>query len=313
VLVLCAGCSAPLDAGENRPHAAPPLDARNPIILLNDGATDNWQGEYALVLSSLHGTPLLGIVVNTSPPRPDLKANLKGWTNMTDAATASGIVGVPQPLASMSVPFEPPADGQIDSTPSQGSDGARFIVATSAAYAQPGRPVAVVTGGRLTDVADAYLLDPTIATRIVVVSSLGTATDGSAEMGVPNGEMDPWADRIVATRLNYVQMNAYYDQQTDVPAARTSELPDNAFGMWIAAKQSQVYTLDVAADQVAVQAAILPNFITKAEPASIEAASRASDTPTLRYGSGNAWVIRSANASTATAEFWNGLSRLGMP
>ena len=37
----------------------------------------------------------------------------------------------------------------------------------------PWRPLVVVTGSRLTDVADAYLMDPTVADRVVVVSALG--------------------------------------------------------------------------------------------------------------------------------------------
>ena len=46
-------------------------------------------------------------------------------------------------------------------------------------------------------------------------------------MGIPNGEMDPWADTIVAGRFRYVQVSAFYDQLTDVTGGptRVSHLP----------------------------------------------------------------------------------------
>jgi hypothetical protein len=90
-----------------------------------------------------------------------------------------------------------------------------------------------VTGGRLTDIADAYLMDHTLPERVVVVASLGATTLGGAEMGVPNGELDTWADIIVAQKFRYVQVSTYYDSATDVPASLVSQLPTNPFTSWI--------------------------------------------------------------------------------
>ncbi len=140
-----------------------------------------------------------------------------------------------------------------DTTPNR-SEGARLIVDTSTRLSLPYRPLVVVTGGRLTDVADAYLVDPTVTERVVVVSSLGKTSASGGAMAAPNGEMDPWADAIVTARFRFVQVSAYYDQLTDVPAARLSELPSNPFGSWIAAKQPKIWNLDEAADQVSIAA-----------------------------------------------------------
>ena len=96
----------------------------------------------------------------------------------------------------------------------------------------------VVTGSRLTDVADAYLMDPTVVDRVVVVSALGGAAAGGSVMGWPNGELDPWADWIVGQRFRYIQVNGYYDQPGDVTAAKAADLPANPFGAWMAAKVS---------------------------------------------------------------------------
>src|SRR5204862_8265554 len=124
----------------------------------------------------------------------------------------------------------------------------------------PYRPLVVATGGRLTDVADAYLIDKTVTDRVVVVSSLGTTTASGGAMASPNGEMDPWADAIVTARFRFVQVSAFYDQLTDVPASRVSQLPANPFGDWIAAKQPKIWDLPAAADQVAIMAVGVPDF-----------------------------------------------------
>ena len=50
--VLAGGCKETFDAGYNRPNGLLPVDQRNPVILLNDGAYDNWFGEYGVLLAN---------------------------------------------------------------------------------------------------------------------------------------------------------------------------------------------------------------------------------------------------------------------
>src|SRR4029079_17856767 len=136
-----------------------------------------------------------------------------------------------------------PAGCPIDAPLPNRSEGARLIVDTSARLSLPYRPLVLVTGGRLTDVADPYLIDPKVTDRVVVVSSLGKTSASGGAMAAPNGEMDPWADAIVTARFRFVQVSAFYDQLADVPTARLSELPANALGAWIAAKQPKIWDL----------------------------------------------------------------------
>jgi hypothetical protein len=168
----------------------------------------------------------------------------------------------------------------------------------------------VVTGGRLTDIADAYLVDPTVTERVVVVSSLGTTTASGGAMGNPNGEMDPWADAIVTARFRFVQVSAFYDQLTDVPAARLSELPGNPLGAWIAAKQSKIWSLPEAADQVAVVAVGVPSFATAVDRVSALAPVGAGATagPDLVADpNGSAWLVTQSAGAEATGRFWKAL------
>lgn len=300
-----AACTETLDAGSTRPHGILPVDERNPLVLLNDGPSDNWQGEYAMLLANDGGAPLTAIVVNASPAWPDLDANVRGWRALATAARDSGLRNIPDPVTSVGGALVEPASGRIEDTVPNRSEGARVILDVAAAQSLPYRPVVVATGTRLTDVADAYLLDPSVAEKLVVVASLGSLEATGGAMSNPNGEMDPWADYIVSTRLEYVQVSAFYDQLGDVTDARVSELPDNAFGAWMAEKQPAIYSIAVAADQVSVLAAGYPAFVARAEH--VTASGSPSDTggpdlvPDAR---GKAWLVTESNAELAASRLW---------
>jgi hypothetical protein len=129
-------------------------------------------------------------------------------------------------------------------------------------------------------------------------------------MAAPNGEMDPWADAIVTSRFRFVQVSAFYDQLTDVPASRLPDLPANALGNWIAAKQPKVWGLPEAADQVAVVAVGIPSFATAVEPVSAGAlvGPGATAGPDLVADPDGAARLVTGNASAeATGRFWKAL------
>lgn len=309
---LSLGCTGTMDAGGDLPRGLLPVDARNPIVLCNDGARDNWQGELALLFSRFGGPKLTGIVVNDSPAWTELAENLAGWEEMTAAARQSGFDDVPSPVASRSTFKIRPDDGLIESTAVQDSEGARFIVDAVRLHATADRPLVIVTGGRLTEVADAFLLEPTIAEQVVVVAALGTLTDTGALMDRPNGEMDHWANIIVSSRLRYIQVSQYYNQKEDVPEARLSELPDTAFGRWIAAKQATVLEESLAADQISVLAVAEPEFVTEIMFA--QQVNQSGGTLTLPPAleateEGEVRVVTGVNADLPRELFWDMLKR----
>jgi hypothetical protein len=206
-----------------------------------------------------------------------------------------------------SEPLVRPTDGKIESTTPNSSPGAKVILEVSARLSLPWRPVVVATGSRLTDIADAYLMDPTVAERVVVVSALGGEANGSSAMGWPNGELDPWADWIVGQRFRYIQINGYYDQLGDVTAARAAELPANAFGTWMAAKIPSLFQIPMSSDQIGVLALGLPAFVTAVGRAAVDA-NAAFDTttgpPLLEQADGSAWVVPSCDSAMAGERMW---------
>ena len=316
VAVAGIGCLETRDLGSTVPHGQLPVDERNPIVLMNDNAFDNWQGEYAILFANGGGPSLVAIIVNTSGPWPDINANIAGWRAMVAAARGGGLGNVPDPIASIGPPLTRPADGQLASTTPNRSEGARAILDAAARLSLPYRPLVVVTGGRMTDVADAYLMDPTITERVVVVSSLGTTTASGAAMGAPNGEMDPWADAIVTARYRFVQVSAFYDQLSDVPVSRISDLPSSPFGDWIAAKQPNIWGLPQAADQVAVMAVGTPSFAVTVERVSVAAlvARGATTGPDLvKDSNGPGWLVTQSASAGAVQRFWQVLGRPATP
>jgi hypothetical protein len=283
-----------------------PVGPNNPLILSNDGPVDNWQGEYAVLFSQAGGPPLVGIVVGTGRPWPDLDENLSGWQDMVQTARDSGLTNIPDPIASENPPLVRPADGDADATAPNGSAGARFIVDKSLELATPEVPVVVATGGSLTDVADAYLLDPTVTDRVVVVASLGSGfsdTEQVAQMGVPNGEMDTWADTIVVHRFRYIQVSAFYDPLGDIPTERTGDLPDNAFGERMRAKAPDIWQNPITADQVSVLALALPEFVLSVERAT--PIGWIDDQPTLGPdASGDDWLVTATDGAVVATRLW---------
>jgi len=303
LLPWVAACGASLDAGYDKPHGLLPVDARNPIVLCNDGVYDNWAGEYAALFASSGALSLAGIVISTgSNDATNLDDNMTGWRQMVTAARGGGLQNIPDPMASSGSVLVRPSDGNIDSTTANRSEGAHFILDTSAQLSQPYRPLVVVTGGRLTDVADAYLMDPTLPERIVVVSSLGTTSTDGAQMGPPNGEMDKWADVIVAQKFRYVQISSFYDQMNDVSDSLVPQLPQNTFTSWIEAKRTKIYDDVLAADQGAVVAVAVPEFVAAVSRAAL------SDTSTPALSSdpnGPIWLVTHVSGAVATARLWN--------
>lgn len=312
--VIAGACTQTLDAGHNHMSGLLPVDQRNPIILLNDGAYDNWSGEYAILLANGGGSPLAEIIVNENADWPDIQTNVGGYRDLVAAAIASGMKNLPDPIASIGVPLVMPASGNIDDTQANRSEGALRIISTAKTLGLPYRPVVIATGGALTDVADAYLVDHSVTERVVVVSSLGSTTSTGGGMGKPNGNNDPWADFIVASKFRYVQVSAWYDQLTDIPNAKVAELPNNALGTWMAAKQPNLWQWSPASDQVAVLAVGLPNFATAIERVSPAGAvdggaTAGPDLATDDAGSG--WLVTGCNGTIATTRFWEIL--LGKP
>ena len=281
------------------------------MIVANDSATDNWTGEYAMLLANSGGSPLVGVIVNPSLYWPDLATSVDEWNQLIAAARASGMRNIPDAATgSAGTPLVRPADGDIEHTTPNMSEGAKLILDLSARLSLPWRPLVVVTGSRLTEVADAYLMDRSVVDRVVVVSSLGGAAPSGSVMGWPNGELDPWADWIVGQRFRYIQINCYYDQLGDVTTAKAADLPANPFGTWMAAKVAKVFQIPMSSDQIGVLSVGVPTFVTAVSRAVVDTAAAFDATtgpPLLAQADGSGWVVSSCDTAMAADRLWKTL------
>ena len=306
-MLLFAACSETLDAGFNRPPGPLPVDQTNPVILYQDDWSGDWLGEYAVLLAQSGGPPLAGIIVNASKIWGDLNINTSGWNDLVNAARASGLQNIPDVTSSSGAALTMPANGQIDSTTPNNSHGAQLIRDLSTQLSQPNLPVVVVAGTSLTDVADAYLIDHSVVDRVVIVAALGGYNAPNASMNAPNGDMDPWADWIVAQRFRYIQVSTYYDQTGDVTTTDLPSLPQNALGDRFATKQPNIIAVPQAADQVALLAMGLPGFTVSAQQVSPDTSGGFDSTqgpPLVPDPNGSDWVVTQIAAPLAKSTLW---------
>jgi hypothetical protein len=298
-------CGGQMDAGFDQPRGLLPVDERSPLVVVNDGGKDNWQVEYAALLAANQRVDLLAVVVNSNAEYPSIEENVGNFRQLIGAARASGMRHLPDPTASIAPQLVRPDSGRIEDTVPNRSEGARLIVRAAAERGSVVHPIAVATGGALTDVADAYLLDPRVAERAVVVASLGRTDGTGASTSDPNGGRDPWATVIVTSRFRYVQVNGYYDQMLDVPPERLADLPANGFGEWMAQKSTTILDTIVACDQLSVLASALPWFAS-----SVRKLRVADDDATLLAADadGPIWHVDQCETDRARDELWTMLT-----
>lgn len=309
--ISVTGCGGTLDAGRDMPHGLLPVDERNPVIIDNDSFNDNWLGEYAALFANVGGPRIAEIVASASPYYGDANANATGWGKLVAAARASGLKDIPNVTTSSGLPLVRPADGQIDKTQPNNAAGAQLIVNRSRQLSTPTRPVVVLCGLPLTNLADAYLIDHSVVDRVVVVATLGELGSPNATMNGPNGDLDPWAGWIVAQKYRYVQVSAYYDQTRDVMDPDVNRLPRNALGDWMRDKQSKIYTIPQASDQIAVLAVALRKFVVgvqRSSPDTSVAFDNMQGPPLRPDDAGNAWVVTKIDAPLAATSLWEMLT-----
>ena len=290
-------------------HGLLPVDERNPILILQDDWSGDWLGELAVLFASSGRLTVAGVIVNATSYWPDLNANATGWMNLLAAARSSGLKNLPSITSSAGKPLVRPSNDEIDSTVADASDGAQLIVSLSRDLSRPFRPLVVVSGTSLTELAYAYLLDPTVTERVVVVAALGSYKAPNGELGTPNGDLDPWASWIVSQRYRFIQVGTYYDQTTDVKAADVamSSLPPNQLGTFMARKQPKILPDLTACDQVALLAVALPEFVASAVKVSPDVSAgfdETKGTTLIPDDKGDDMVVTKIKGPLAGAQLW---------
>ncbi len=238
--IACGGSPALSDD-----RAILPYDRASPVIYDNDGSVESGPTDlYLAALASAGVIDLRGIITTSSygeearhprySPVPP-SAHVAERQALVEKARRSGMRHLPDVTSgpSVSLTSRRPASGRIEDTPPLGTDGSWLIV-TEARRASPARPLVVVMGGQGTAPVDAYLLDPTIADRMVLAWVVGNRkSDGHIDAHEEfNAGVDAWAMYIAFERLRVVAFpysndgNLANDPAAHTPKSRLVELPD---------------------------------------------------------------------------------------
>ncbi|HEX9666458.1 MAG TPA: carbohydrate-binding domain-containing protein [Thermodesulfobacteriota bacterium] len=301
------------------PDLALPSGSTSPIIHTNDGNMDCYTLEYLMALASAGEINLVGIIPDSAfggrPGLPDIWETTM-YTDIVGKARRSGMINIPDPAAGPARPLAHPVSDTIEDTEPIDTPGSRLIV-QQANKATPENPLVIVTGGPLTAVADAYLLDNSIDDKVVVVSVFEREND----MNGYNGQLDGWAAFIVLQKFRYVQFKVSKDNAPDVFKSRLggTEIPENELKRFMVDKDQLRVNLpdNVDIDVPPAIALMRTDYVLTTKRVSfshwIDATNSwgnpFSKVPAFKDDpNGNALVVTSASKSIATDEWWRVLS-----
>ncbi|WPU93589.1 hypothetical protein SNE25_30180 [Mucilaginibacter sabulilitoris] len=183
-----------------------PYDHTNPIMYDNDYANDevDW---YLMATASLGAIKYQGITTTSAvaPFVPGLAINtfkkcVSDRTRIVEIGRRSGFRHIPEAVAGPIGNLEEPASGKIEDTKPLNSPGTQAVL-EAARKATSSKPLVICMGGPLTIAVDAYLLDQSIADKMVLAWT-GGRYDSMSDY---NGWVDPWAAYIALSRLRLVQ------------------------------------------------------------------------------------------------------------
>ena len=203
------------------------------VIYTNDGDIDVYAVEYTMALASAGEIDLVGIIADQGagcvPPEeayqtPEVwEKGRQQYADIIGMARRSGMINIPDPVAGAGWALDNPSSGIIEDTVPRDTPGSQLIV-QEANKCTPENPLHIVTGGALTCAADAYLLDNTIADKVVVLSLIGD----EVEMGKYNGTIDPWAAYIVLEKFRYYQtLEGDYRPTATKDRLKGTEIPES--------------------------------------------------------------------------------------
>ncbi|HKP95604.1 MAG TPA: carboxypeptidase regulatory-like domain-containing protein [Fibrobacteria bacterium] len=197
------------------------LDSTNPVILDNERWDNGVDNEYIWAKASLGSLDLRGNVVTNDfrSGQLTIAAQLEAGREERRLAGLAGLTRIPDLSAGAATRLRLPASGRVEDimpAPSAGSD----LIVAEARKATPEKPLLVVAGGPLTTVAQAYLTDPSIATRMVVAGIFTYSLQSD----------DTLANYLVAKRCRYMQWGRTYSWGGNPDTARIKEIPLSRMG-----------------------------------------------------------------------------------
>ncbi len=293
-----------------------PYDSSCPVIHDNDTVIDVYTEDFLMAAASLGELDLRGIVTSSSvrpfnphipesdfhsdlPPAPNRLNFVANRTHGVRLAREAGLSDIPDPIMGIKGNLQRPDSGKIEDTAPVDSPGTRLVLET-ALSASPEKPLVLIMGGQASIAADAYLLDPGIADRMVVAWLVG---DQDGLTGY-NASADPWAAYIVLERLRLVAFPTDYADPR-VSKERLHTLPESAYRQWLIDKQHPGNRLPDGRDADAQPAisVLRGDYVKKVRPVACGSWSEGGPLFT-DAGDNRAMVVTEADGEIATSVWW---------
>ena len=288
-----------------------PYDNTNPVVYDNDWTNDyvDW---YLMALASAGDINYAGISTSSSIPpynrhmtAEHLAKSVERRRRIVRLGRESGFRSIPDPVAGTKGHLRKPGSGKIVDTRPLDSPGSRQII-TQAHKATSEKPLVVCVGGPLTVVADAYLLDNSIAGRLIV----SFLDNNNAGMYGFNGWSDGWAAYIVLKKLRLVQFTVQSKSSAQIPKKRLFELPDSPARNFMIASTPDVAAPEGDADGPPAISLMRPDYIKKIQRVSFRSWKKRNghEMPMFKNDpDGRAIVVTAVDRNIATKEWFRAM------
>lgn len=293
------------------------LEGGGVVLYDNDEVVDVYTDDYMMALAASGDIRLVGLITSTSSApynhwvtQTDYQRMVLDRAKSVDFARKKGWQHIPTPVLGTRANLVRPSSDRIEDTRPIESEGS-WLVVQEARKATPEQPLLLVMGGPLTLVADAYLMDRSIADRVVVMWLGG----GRNDMGGYNGWADPWAAYIVITHLRLMQFPEGAARPFIPKSRLRTELGYSPLAEWMIKKQLPGSILDLPGehdeDGPPAIALLRKDYIQEVRHVSFSHWERIGDdadareVPVFKQNhSGKAVVVMKASATVATEEWW---------
>lgn len=284
------------------------------VICDNDDHRDVYTDEYLMALSSIGDIKLKGMITTYSPS--EYQTFVKGREMIMELAKKSGLKNLPELFSGTKhKSLSRPESNRIEDTKPLEIDGSNFIVKI-ARKCSFSKPLVIITGGQLTSVANAYLIDPSIADKIVVMGVFGAKNIDH------NAGLDAWAWTIILAKFRTVAIpigtsdnrGVVYMKPPKVPKERIlTELDqDIPFFKWMYKKEHPTNWLPAESDYDGHPAILItrPEYISQWKRFEFSGINE-NGRPVLKENpKGSIWQAEDAEQQIATKEFWRVMQEL---
>jgi hypothetical protein len=198
------------------------MEPGNPVILDNERWDNGMENEYIWLKASAGLLNLRGNIVTQDvggAQKTTIAIQMKKCREDIRVARLAGLKNLKEPVAGAELRIVLPPASRLEDLVAIRSDGSDLIVA-EALKATPEKPLIVVAGGPLTTVAQAYLTDPAIASRMIVVGIFSFSINSA----------DTIANFIVSKKCRYLQWGRNYSWGGTLDVARLNKIPKSIMG-----------------------------------------------------------------------------------